>query len=126
MALTIFSSNRVETLQSILTQQLATQPLGDAFAQEVIVVPTYAMARWLNLRIAQQQGIAANIDYPQAGAWIWALAASILDGTAKQDPYSADALNWQVFSLLPGLLEDESFAALRHYLDDDQDGWRNA
>ena len=122
MALTILSSNRVETLQSILTQQLATQPLRDAFAQEVIVVPTYAMARWLNLRIAQQQGIAANIDYPQAGAWIWALAATILDGAAKQDPYSADALNWQVFSLLPGLLEDESFAALRHYLDDDQDG----
>ena len=122
MALTILSSNRVETLQSKLTQQLAVQPLRDPFAQEVIVVPTYAMARWLNLRIAQQQGIAANIDYPQAGAWIWALAGTILGGAAKPDPYSREALNWQVFSLLPGLLEDESFAPLRHYLDDDRSG----
>ncbi len=122
MALTILSSNRVETLQSRLTQQLAARPLHDPFAQEMIVVPTYAMARWLNLRIAQQQGIAANIDYPQAGAWIWSLAATILNGTAEQDPYSGDALNWQVFSLLPGQLEDESFAAIRHYLNDDDDG----
>jgi len=122
MALTILSSNRVETLQSRLTQQLAAQPLRDPFAQEVIVVPTYAMARWLNLRIAQQQGVAANNHYPQAGAWIWDLAGTIQDGTAKQDPYSKDALNWQIFSLLPGLLEHESFASLRHYLDDDRDG----
>jgi exodeoxyribonuclease V gamma subunit len=122
MALTILSSNRVETLQSRLTQQLAAQPLRDPFAREVIVVPTFAMARWLNLRIAQQQGVAANIDYPQMGEWIWALAGTILDGTPKQDPYSRDALNWQVFSLLPGLLEHESFTPLRHYLDDDRDG----
>jgi exodeoxyribonuclease V gamma subunit len=122
MALSILSSNRVETLQSRLTQQLAEQPLRDPFAQEVIVVPTYAMARWLNLRIAQQQGVAANNHYPQAGTWVWDLAVAILHGTAKQDPYSKDALNWQAFSLLPGLLEHEAFASLRQYLDDDRDG----
>jgi exodeoxyribonuclease V gamma subunit len=122
MALTILSSNRVETLQSRLTQQLAAQPLRDPFAQEVIVVPTYAMARWLNLRIAQQLGIAANIDYPQAGAWIWALAGTLRNGTAEPDPYSREALNWQAFSLLPGLLEHKSFAPLRRYLDDDHSG----
>ena len=122
MALTILSSNRVETLQSRLTRQLMAQPLHDPFAQEVIVVPTYAMARWLNLRIAQQQGVAANIDYPQVGEWIWTLAGTLLEGTPKRDPYSRDALNWQVFSLLPGLLEQESFAPLSHYLDDDHNG----
>ena len=119
MALTILSSNRVEILQSRLTQQLVAQPLRDPFAKEVIVVPTYAMARWLNLRIAQQLGIAANNQYPQAGAWIWDLAGTILEGTAKQDPYSKNNLNWLVFNLLPELLGHKSFAALRHYLDDD-------
>jgi exodeoxyribonuclease V gamma subunit len=122
MALTILSSNRVETLQLQLTQQLAAQPLRDPFAQEVIVVPTYAMGRWLNLRIAQQQGIAANIDYPQAGEWIWTLAGTILDDIPGQDPYSKEALNWQIFNLLPGLLEHKSFALLNHYLGDDLNG----
>ncbi len=122
MALTILSSNRVETLQSRLRQQLATTPLADAFATEVIVVPTYAMARWLNLRMAQQQGIAANIYYPQAGEWVWRLAASLLTDLPQQDPYSREALGWQVFTLLPALLEDKAFATLHGYLADDHNG----
>jgi exodeoxyribonuclease V gamma subunit len=122
MALTILSSNRIETLQSRLTQHLAAEPLSDPFAHEVIVVPTYAMSRWLNLRIAQQQGIAANIHYPQVGKWIWELAGQILEELPHQDPYSRDLLGWQIFAALPGLLSQDGFASLRWYLDDDQSG----
>ncbi len=122
MALTILSSNRVETLQSRLAQRLATEPLGDPFAHEVIVVPTYAMSRWLNLRIAQQQGIAANIHYPQVADWIWTLAGTILDDLPYQDPYARESLGWQVFTVLPALLGQGAFAPLRRYLDDDHSG----
>ena len=122
MALTILSSNRVETLQARLTHQLAETPLDDPFTREIVVVPTYAMARWLNLRIAQQQGIAANIHYPLVQDWIWQQAHGILADVAEQDPYSAQALYWKIFNLLPGLLEQDAFAALRTYLDDDNNG----
>ncbi len=70
MALLMQSSNRVETLQQNLSAQLAQAPLADPFAPEVIVVPTFAMGRWLNLRFAEQQGIAANIRYPMPAAWL--------------------------------------------------------
>jgi exodeoxyribonuclease V gamma subunit len=70
MALTILSSNRVETLQSRLVEELAAAPPPSPFVPEIVVVPTFAMARWLNLRIAQQQGIAANINYHQPGEWV--------------------------------------------------------
>jgi exodeoxyribonuclease V gamma subunit len=122
MALTILSSNRIETLQSRLTQRLAAEPLSDPFAHEVVVVPTYAMSRWLNLRIAQQLGIAANIHYPQVGKWIWGLAGQILEDLPHQDPYSRDLLGWQIFAALPELLSQDVFASLRRYLDDDQSG----
>ncbi|MCP4874268.1 MAG: exodeoxyribonuclease V subunit gamma [Gammaproteobacteria bacterium] len=122
MALTILSSNRVETLQARLTRQLAAEPLEDPFAPELIVVPTYAMSRWLNIRIAEQQGIAANIQYPQMGAWIWSLAGSLLDNTPARDPYSRDTLGWQVFAALPELLKQATFTPLRRYLDDDRSG----
>jgi exodeoxyribonuclease V gamma subunit len=122
MALTILSSNRVETLQARLSQQLARAPLANPFAREVIVVPTFAMSRWLNLRIAQQQGIAANIHYPLAGEWIWELAGQVLEDTASQDPYSREALNWQLFEILPTLLEHTAFTTLHTYLEDDQNG----
>ena len=85
MALTVFSSNRIESLQDRLMKNLAKPP-SDAFASEIIIVPTYAMGRWLNLRFAQQQGIAANIRYPQPGQWIWQLAASLLPNLPEQDP----------------------------------------
>jgi len=122
MALSILSSNRVEILQSRLRQHLAAAPLADPFASEIVVVPTFAMARWLNLRIAQQQGIAANIQYPQVGEWVWRLASSALAELPQQDPYSRDALGWQIFCLLPYLLDQKAFTTLQNYLVDDQNG----
>jgi exodeoxyribonuclease V gamma subunit len=122
MAITIHSSNRVETLQSRLSQQLASKPLADPFRPEIIVVPTYAMARWLNLRIAQQQGIAANIQYPQAAEWIWSLASTLLEDAPGSDPCSRGALAWWVFNDLPALLGQGEFAQLRRYLQDDHSG----
>ena len=122
MPLTVLSSNRVETLQTRLVQRLVAEPLSDPFATEVIVVPTYAMSRWLNLKIARQHGIAANISYPLAGDWIWKTAASLLDDVPSADPYSSDALCWQVFELLPEAITLPGFGELRTYLDDDAGG----
>jgi exodeoxyribonuclease V gamma subunit len=122
MALTIFRSNRVETLQSRLLERLAATPLTDPFATEMVVVPTYAMARWLNLNFARQQGIAANIDYPQLGEWVWSLAGQLLDDIPQQDPCSRDRLGWTIFNQLPDLLEHKVFESLRLYLDDDNSG----
>jgi exodeoxyribonuclease V gamma subunit len=122
MALNIFRSNRVETLQSRLVERLAAGPLADPFATEMVVVPTYAMARWLNLNFARQQGIAANIDYPQLGEWVWALASQLLDDIPQQDPCSRDRLGWTIFNQLPDLLEHKAFESLRQYLDDDNSG----
>ncbi|MDH3386719.1 MAG: exodeoxyribonuclease V subunit gamma [Gammaproteobacteria bacterium] len=122
MALSILSSNRVETLQSRLAQQLASTPPGDPFSEEVVVVPTYAMARWLNMRIAQQHGVAANIRFPLPGQWIWQLAASLLDDIPRDDPYAPESLSWRIFSLLPQLAEEAAFADLQKYLADDASG----
>ena len=122
MALTIFRSNRVETLQSRLVERLAATPLTDPLATEMVVVPTYAMARWLNLNFARQQGIAANIDYPQLGEWVWSLAGQLLDDIPQQDPCSRDRLGWTIFNQLPALLEHKAFESLRQYLEDDNSG----
>jgi exodeoxyribonuclease V gamma subunit len=122
MALTILSSNRVESLQEILGHRLSEQALADPLAQEIIVVPTYAMARWLNLQIAQQKGIAANIDYPLPSAWVWQLAVSILEQVPEQDPLQRDHTSWRIFNLLPRMAGTQSFAPLQRYLQDDDAG----
>ena len=122
MALSIISSNRVEALQHSLSSHISTQMLADPFESEVVVVPTFAMARWLNLKIAQQQGIAANIDYPLPASWIWQLATSILDDIPKIDPLSRDSMSWGIFQLLPELIDTVEFESINHYLQHDDDG----
>ena len=122
MALNILSSNRVEVLQSRLAQRISETPLDDPFTSETIVVPTYAMGRWLNLQFARQQGIAANFEYQQVGPWIWQLVARLMQVAPQADPYSEQAMGWQVFKLLPGLLDESGFGLLSGYLDKDDSG----
>ncbi len=122
MALTVLTSNRVEILQARLAEHLAAAPLGDPFARETVVVPTYAMGRWLNLRIAQQLGIAANIDYLQPAEWVWGVAAQLGGSSGRQDAFAVEALAWRVFAELPRQRKRRAFAPLAAYLDDDYDG----
>lgn len=122
MALSIVSSNRVEILQQSLSHRISTQMVSNPFDPDVIVVPTFAMARWLNLKIAQQQGIAANIEYPLPAAWIWQLANTVLEDTPKLDPLSPDAMSWKIFQTLPELINNSEFEAIGHYLKQDTSG----
>ena len=122
MALSIISSNRVEALQQSLSDHISSQMLRNPFEREIIVVPTYAIARWLNLKIAQQQGIAANIDYPLPANWVWRLASSVLDDLPTLDPLSPDIMRWRIFQHLPELSEVSAFAPISHYLQHDPCG----
>lgn len=122
MPLSIFSSNRVESLLQNLCLRLSEAALANPLTSEVIVVPTYAMSRWLNLEMARQQGIAANFDYPLPADWVWQLAASVLDRVPERDPLQAGYSSWKIFGLLPGMLQHPAFGSLAHYLLDDDAG----
>lgn len=105
MGLHLISSNRVESLLSELAKRLLQPPLDSPFTPEVIIVPGPAMARWLNLQLARQHRIAANIEYPLPASWIWGLTGSLLEETPEQDPLERNAAGWKIHTLLPRLLE---------------------
>ena len=56
----ICRSNRVESLLQRLADRLAAQPLSSPLLPEVVVTPSPAMARWVNLQLAARHGVAAN------------------------------------------------------------------
>ncbi|MDO8270740.1 MAG: exodeoxyribonuclease V subunit gamma [Gammaproteobacteria bacterium] len=130
MPLHLSSSNRIETLQLQLADLLSAQPLADPFAREVVLVPTMALQRWLNLQIAGCHGVAANIDCPLPAAWIWKLAAQLLDiagdssagAVPQQDPLSRESSAWKIYGVLPALLQRSEFLPLLNYLQDDDSG----
>lgn len=126
MSLHLSCSNRIESLQEGLGLLLSQHPLANPLQPELILVPSMAMQRWLNLQLASQHGVATNIDYPLPAAWFWRLAASALVGASSdenlQDPLSRELAAWKIYGTLPGLLPQAEFAPLHYYLRDDGNG----
>ncbi|MGB4246286.1 MAG: exodeoxyribonuclease V subunit gamma [Pseudohongiellaceae bacterium] len=126
MPLHLSCSNRIEALQRELALSLSESPLANPLQSELILVPSMAMQRWLNLQLATQHGVATNIDYPLPAAWFWQLAASVQAGASADervhDPLSRDLAAWKIHGVLPGLLAQQDFAPLQHYLQGDDNG----
>jgi exodeoxyribonuclease V gamma subunit len=59
----LYQSNRLEQLGQLYAAMLQAQPLSDPFAAETVIVQSRGMGRWMTLDLAQQCGIAANIDF---------------------------------------------------------------
>jgi len=118
----ICRSNRVELLLERLAGRLAAQPLSSPLLPEVVVTPSPAMARWVNLQLAARHGVAANYQYPLPASFIWQLARELLGDLPETDPLAPEVMTWKVYALLPALVGEPAFAAIGLYLRQDDDG----
>ena len=119
----VFRSNLVETLLDLLARRLQEAPLASPLVPELVVTPSPAMARWVNLGLAQRLGIAANLTYPLPASFVWGLASELLrppggmdPGMEEGDPLALEPMAWRIFGALPGLIGEPAFAPLRSYL----------
>jgi exodeoxyribonuclease V gamma subunit len=111
------SSNRLETLADALAEALGV-PLSSPFVKETVLVPSRAMGAWLSLEIANRHGVFANTDFVAPRAWIDRLTL----GPEATDPFHPTLLTWSIAASLPAHLAEPPFAALRTYLENDDDG----
>jgi exodeoxyribonuclease V gamma subunit len=118
----ICRSNRIELLLQRLADRLKTEPLSSPLVPEVVVTPSPAMARWVNLQLAARHGVAANYQYPLLASFIWQLARELLGDLPETDPLAPEIMTWKLYALLPGLIREPAFAVLAHYLRQDTDG----
>jgi len=116
----LHSSDRSEHLLLAL-QAVLQQPLKDLWQPEVIVVQNTGMARWLTHRLAEQQGIAAHLNFPLPSRSIWDLLQKLLSDVPEHSSFERDAMLWQCLQCLPDLLPEEGFEPLQHYLQQRQD-----
>ncbi|MGD2083169.1 MAG: exodeoxyribonuclease V subunit gamma [Chromatiales bacterium] len=120
--LQIIRSNAVESLLDQLAMRIRGAPLSSPFAREVVVAPSPAMARWINLQMALRDGVAANFDYPLPASFVWRLARDLLDDLPETDPAELEVMSWKVFALLPAMLGEPALGPLRRYLVRDTEG----
>lgn len=118
---TVYYSNQLDILKELTAVLIEHEPLKDPFQQEVILVQSPGMAQWLQIQLAQQFGIAANIQFPLPATFIWDMFTKVLPGIPKESAFSKKAMTWKLMWLLPTLLERPAFAAMQRYLSDDSE-----
>lgn len=114
--LTLHTSNRLEILADQLGEILAN-PLASPLTPEIIVVQSNGMRRWLTQKIAQSQGICANVEFPFPQSFFIELFETIFPEAEKERRYEREMMAWRVMQLLPGLVKRKEFAAIARYLE---------
>lgn len=114
----LFTANRLEALFDALAANLA-KPLPP-LQQEIIVVQSRGMERWLSMQLAHRFGICSNIAFPFPAAAMLQVFRAVLQDTPDILAFEPAALQWRIAALLPDLCREESiFSELNDYLNDD-------
>jgi len=114
--LKLYTSNRMEALSASLAELLRDDPLREPLREEIVIVQSRGMERWLSLELARHHGICANIRFPFPIHFVYDVFRHILGNLPDTSPYDPDVLTWKIMHLLPHSMENVAFQGLRYYL----------
>ena len=118
---TFIHGNRLEILAERLIDDLMAQADADPLRGQVIVVGHPALGRWLQERIAERLGIAANIEFPLPSSFAWQILRDTLGDLPKESAFSREAMTWRIHAALPDFVDRAEFAPVRRYLGEGSD-----
>ncbi|MGF1696865.1 exodeoxyribonuclease V subunit gamma [Vibrio lamellibrachiae] len=118
---TVYHSNQIDILKSLLVELVRQNPLENPFEKEQILVQSPGMSQWLKMELANEFGIAANLEFPLPATFIWDMFTQILPDVPKRSAFNKEAMTWKLMHLLPSMLGQDEFQPLDRYLDDDDD-----
>jgi len=117
----LYSSNRLEILAETLADELST-PLSSPLEQEVIVVQSRGMERWVSMQLAWHHGICANYRFPFPNAFVYETFRKVFIDLPERSPFEPTVMTWKIVKLLAELTLRPEFEVIRNYLDDDVSG----
>lgn len=109
--LNLYQSNMLDAL---LRLYLAVrEPTSDPLTPETLLVPSLGMQRWLQLELAREQGIAANLDFKLPASFVWQLITRVFPDVPRRSAFDPEVLAWRVLEALPriGELDGAALAA---------------
>lgn len=115
----LYHSNDLQVLKSLLVHQLNQAERGEVFDADHILVQSQGMAHWLKINIADELGLAANLNFPLPSSFIWQVLNVLKPDLPASSHFEKEAMTWKLFRLLPQLKDDADFASIAHYLQDD-------
>jgi exodeoxyribonuclease V gamma subunit len=125
----VLQSNRLENLRRVTVEWLRRYPLNP-LENEILLVQSNGISQWLKLALAADTGsvdtldsgcgIAAAMDISLPGRFHWRAYRAVLGDLPETSPFDKPLLSWRLLRLLPSLLHDPEFAALKNFLTDDR------
>jgi exodeoxyribonuclease V gamma subunit len=105
----------------ILADRLAERLSGggaDPFLPRTVIVQSKGMARWVCLKAAERNGVAANIRMPFPKEFIFDRIFPCLPGAdpARLRVFRPDVMALRIMARLPDFLDDTDFQPVRNYL----------
>jgi len=97
-----------EILADLLISKIKEEGIGDPFYKSHVLVRNQGMATWLKRRIANETGIAMQVEFPQPHTF--------LQEIVKSQAVDPEQLKWKIYEKLPTLLDRPNFAELKSYL----------
>ncbi len=120
----LFSSNRLEVLAESLARALSMPP-ASPLDQEVIVVQSKGMERWVSMELARRHGICANCRFPFPMAFVYEIFQTVIPGLPEHTPYDPRITTWKIMKLLPSCITRPGFEKLGLYLGEDWPGLKS-
>ncbi|WP_460600307.1 exodeoxyribonuclease V subunit gamma [Flexivirga lutea] len=127
MTLILHRAERTDVLAEGLAQ-LLTDPLDDPFVQELVIVPTRGVERWLAQSLSHRlgagprggDGICAGVRFVAPHSLV-----ALLTGRERDDPWHPDRLVWPLLEQIDARLDEPWCRTLAEHLghgSDDPDG----
>lgn len=125
--LQVVTGDSPHALLAELDRTLTTWPLSP-FDDDIVVVQSLGMERWVRQQLARRRGCAASLQLPFPAAFCRKLAESLAgiggpgnetDAPTLDKRFEEEALTWRLFALLSDedMLADAVYAPLRAFLE---------
>jgi len=116
----LFTSNRLEKLVDLLAENLRKHPLPP-LSEEVVLVQNKGMQRWINLEIANRNGICANMSYPFPRTFVYEQMRTLFDLTTDS-LFDKETMTWFIMKEIGSLINLPEFQSVNAYVSDDDSG----
>ena len=117
--LTFYYGTELENLADRLFDELDKNPPSNLLAEEVFVVQNHGIGQWLSLRMAEKEGIAANLTFEFPSERIWSLIRLLDDDIPQTLPSDRGPMTWTLMERFEDKQFLDQFENLRHYIQEE-------
>jgi exodeoxyribonuclease V gamma subunit len=115
-SLTLYMSNQLETLAKKLAECIRT-PMATPLDNEIIIIQSRGMERWVSMALARHNGICANVKFPFPNAFLQEIFQKVLTDIPEKNDFDPNILMWRILKILPSFLETPAFETLKTYIE---------